>query len=309
MNWETINRYLTLIVASVAVGLSVNVAYKTFTRPSIDTAIFEQYFRQVPIDKVEVKLDEKKARLLNLPSISLHYADEERIKNFYNDYFREPTTESLVREAISESSGESSAKLPEILESKIGTKSLSKWIQTVKLPETSVNGMFRRYQRETIKNDQVSLNLDVVNIELSTLNEFDELVERIYSEYKLKINSEKLATKRLELKSKSAETVVKLLENASGTTIIEGKFLIIDYSEKYYRCRFIHPVNEYLAANKELISISFLLPKSNIADFVAGNYAQSIGKAIPLKVYGEVWQPINRSTGEYDLQITPLAVY
>jgi hypothetical protein len=34
-----------------------------------------------------------------------------------------------------------------------------------------------------------------------------------------------------------------------------------------------------------------------------------LGKTIPLRIYGEKWQPIDRDNNVFELQITPLAVY
>jgi len=71
-------------------------------------------------------IDEKKKKYLNLPNISFHYADKERIRNFYNDYFREPTVENIVSEIANEVSGNIKSSLPQVLEAKAGGKDLSK---------------------------------------------------------------------------------------------------------------------------------------------------------------------------------------
>ena len=70
----------------------------------------------------------------------------------------------------------------------------------------------------------------------------------------------------------------------------------------------IHPVSNYLASGKE-VKISCLVPISKVEPSVAGNYSNSINKSIPIKIYGQVWQPINRSENIWELMITPLAVY
>jgi len=255
------------------------------------------------------EVEQKKERLINLPSISLHYRDEERIKNFYNDYFREPTTESFVKEVVSEASGEAGVNIADLLKTKAGSKNLSKWIRTVKLPETSISGMFHRYQRETIIKNQVTLNLDIVDIELSKVVNFQKDTNAIKNKYNIEIDPAKLRKKEQELKSLSAEKVLKRLESASGATVIDGKFRITDNDDQYYKIILTHSVNKYLPKADVPITISALVPKAKIATFVAGNYAQSINKTIPLKIYGQVWRPINRAERVYELQITPLAIY
>ena len=262
-----------------------------------------------PIKIIDLLLESKIERLINLPSISLHYADSSRIRDLYNDYFREPTTESFVKEMISETSGKAGAEVPKFLEGEIGSKDISKWVQSVKLPETSIDGMFRKYQRETIKNNQVDLTLDLIDIELSELNEFNDIVEKMEADYGLVFESEVLKEKRLAIKDKSAKKAIKRLEGANGTVLVEGKFELQNHDDKYYKCQFKHPVNGYLMNSTPPILISFIIHKKRINDFIAGDYAQSIGKSIPLKVYGEVWLPIDLKNGITELQITPLAVY
>ncbi len=127
--------------------------------------------------------------------------------------------------------------------------------------------------------------------------------------YNFKFDKNQIRTMEEELKALSAEKVLKRLETSSGPTIIEGNFRITILDDKYYKCLFSHPVNEYLPQSGNHIEISALLPKNEIESFVSGNYAQSIGKTIPLRIYGEVWAPIDRTNKVYELQITPLAVY
>ena len=259
--------------------------------------------------KVQEAINAKRERLLKIPNVSFHYADGERIANFYNDYFREPTVENVVSEMASEVSADLKGQLPKILEAKAGGKDLSKWISTIKLPETSLNGMFLRYQRETIKNSQVSIGLDVVDVELSELQDFEELVSELDRDFGLPIDEAMLAERRANLKAKTAERTLKKLESASGWVLVEGSFVISEAGEDFYQCSYVHPISEYTAEADKQVCITFMVQKSAIEQHVSGNYIQSIGKEVPLRVYGEVWQPLNRKEESWNLQITPLAVY
>ncbi len=254
-------------------------------------------------------VDQKKESFLNIPNISFHFADKEEIRNFYNDYFKEPTIEQVVAEMTSELRGDVKGTLPKVLEAKIGGKDLSKWISTIKLPETSDAAMFRRYQRETIKNNQVTLGLELVEVDLSDLNAFTKLVSELDTKFGLKIDESKISSQNTDLKSKATEKTLVRLENAAGPVLIEGKFKILNQSDDYYKCVYEHPVNEYLVGVGKTITISLILKKSSLESNISGNYAQSLGQAIPLKVYGKVWQPIDRKADVWELQITPLAVY
>lgn len=110
------------------------------------TTKFEKKLESIRTESESAKLtkaiENKKDKFLNLPTVSFHFADKERIRDFYNDYFREPTVESMVKELVSEVSGDIKGSLPKILESKVGGKDLTKWISTSKLPEISLNGCF-----------------------------------------------------------------------------------------------------------------------------------------------------------------------
>ena len=57
------------------------------------------------------------------------------------------------------------------------------------------------------------------------------------------------------------------------------------------------------------ITINISLKKDSLKSNIAGNYEQSIGKYIPIIVYGKVWQPVDRGLDTWELHITPLAVY
>jgi sulfur relay (sulfurtransferase) DsrC/TusE family protein len=255
-------------------------------------------------------VDQKKEYFLNIPNISFHFANKEEVRSFYNDYFKEPTIEQVVAEMTSELGSEVKGTLPKVIEAKIGGKDLSKWISTIKLPEISDAAMFRRYQRETIKNNQVTLGLELLDdVDLSDLNAFTKLLSELETKFGLKIDGSKISSQNADLKNKAAEKTLVRLENATGSVLIEGKFKILKQSNDYYKCVYEHPVNEYLVGVDKTITISLILKISLLEPNISGNYALSLEKSIPLKVYGKVWQPIDRKADVWELQITPLAVY
>ncbi len=255
------------------------------------------------------EVENKKQQYLNIPTIAFHFADKDQIRSYYNDHFKEPTVEKIVAEIASELTGDVSAKLPKVLEAKAGGKNLSKWISDIRLPDISLSEMFRRWQRETIKNDQVTLGLELVDIDLSDLSAFDKTIADIADRFRLTIPPEEVESKRSELRRKAAESTLVRLEKASGWVLVEGRFLIADLSEGFYKCVYKHPVNEYLGTGDTQVTLTVSLRKESLEPSVAGNYAQSVDKLIPLKVYGKVWSPVSRSSGSQELQITPLAVY
>ncbi len=256
-------------------------------------------------------LNEKKNKFKNISTVSFHFVNEEEIKNFYNDYFKEPTIEQAVNEIVKEVGGELKGNLPQILEAKAQGKDLSKWISTIKIPDISLAEKFRRYQRSIIESDQVTLGLELVDIDLSDLNAFNGLVTQFESKFSMKLDSSMIEQQRSSMKKRAAEKTIIRLENATSWVLIDGKFIISELpnATDFYKCTYEHPVNEYLGIDANKITISMVLRKDSILPSYAGNYAQSIGKSIPLNVYGKIWAPVDRKSGVWELQINPAAVY
>lgn len=257
----------------------------------------------------ENALYRKKEMLLKVSAISFHYVDEKKIRDFYNDYFKELELEQLVSEIVGEISGDIKAQVPEILEGSVSGKKLRKWSSQYKIPDPSLSGMFKRFQNATIENDQVTLGLELLIIESGELNCFNSLVATLEKRFDLTIDKEILDKHREKLKRKSVENTIKRLENVTDWVLIEENFKIMDFSEDYYKLVFYHPVNEYIKGEGQEITISATVKKDSIEPSVAGNYMQSIGQEIPLKIYGNVWRTINLKTKVVELIIEPFAIY
>ena len=253
-------------------------------------------------------IEEKRNRILNIPNVAFHYVDKEQITNFYNDYFKEPTFASLVSEITGELSGELKGSIPKILESRAGSKDIEKWVSTIKLPDTSLNGMFLRYQRETIKSAQVTLGLEEVDIELNDLDAFDDAIENLRKRFGFEVEESVLNRQKILLKERAAERTLTKLERATGLVLVEGRFKILR-QDNLYRCIFEHPVTDYLSNQSAPIVISVIISEDSLEPSIKGNYADSVGRLIPLSIYGRVWEPIDRKTGITELRLTPFAIY
>ena len=321
----TLNAVLIAVAVAVAltafaVILVVIVRRKTGTRRERIPREFQWYSArhelelarqrtdQIVADGLDGTVVEKRTRFLNLPNVAFHFFDAEQIQAFYNDYFKEPTVASLVSELTGEVDASVTGTIPQILESRLGAKDLTKWISNIKMPDATPNGMFLRYQRETIRSGQVALALEEVDVELTDLQTFDALVEQLRGRYEVSFEETALARHRGRLREQAAERTMLKLEQAAGWVLVEGRFLI-HVEGDYYRCSYRHPVNDYLPTLPQPVTISIAIPKAAVAPRVAGNYAASVGRSIPLRVYGQVWQPVDRRTNVYDLHLTPLAVY
>ena len=258
--------------------------------------------------ELKQKLIEKSEKYIKLPSVSFHYADKERIRSMYDEYFKEPTIKSIISEKVSTKEGKIKGTFPKIIESEIGGSDLNKWISEIKLPETSASGMFKRYQRETIKNDQVDLSIEIIEAELFIVDEFEEKIKELKDKYDFEIESNLILNQRNKLQELACKKTIEKLEKASDWVLIEGNFSIEKSTTEFYKLTLKHPVSSFITENNA-ITISCLLPVNKIEPSFAGNYSSSIGSEIPLRIYGQVWQPINIGRKEFELTITPLAVY
>lgn len=314
-----------LVVGVALAGFSVFLVYRRFGRRGLLRSLDESVFlmrRHELLDReikyatakaaksktIETIIRDKKQRFSNVSGVSFHFVDKDDVEAFYNDTFREPTLESLITEITGEISAETKGGLPQVLESKIGGRDIRKWVSTLKLPETSLAGMFVKYQKEVIRRDEVTLGLEELDIELKELQEFDASIKNLDEAYGFVVNREAVETHRTALREKAAEKTLAKLESAAGWVLIEGKFLIAQ-NENLYTCTLRHPVNEFLPGVPAPATISIFLPGDRIEHRYSGNYAQSVGRVIPLRVFGKVWQPLDRNAGVWELQITPLAVY
>lgn len=315
-------QFITQIIDSISTfHIILTVAFITYTifiyygllkrRYIVDQQLFDKIitYEEKESTKLEEAVDKKKDGFLNIPTISLHYANEEEINNIYNDYFKEPIIEQIVSEKARELGGGVKGEVSKILGASIDGKDISKSIQTMKIHDISIAEKFRRYQRETIKNNQVTMGLDLVDIDLTDLNNFNKLVDEFESKFDMKLDDMQVESTRAMLKEKAADKIIARLENATGWILLEGKFKITSLPNGFYECICEHPVNEYFTEEGNKVTFSMLLGKNYLRPNVAGNYEQSIGKFIPLKVYGKVWRPLDRQADIWELQITPLVVY
>ena len=274
----------------------------------------EYYERKYPFAKeaeeetIETIIRDKEQRFSNVSGVSFHFVDKDEVEGFYNDTFREPTIESLIAEVTGEISAETKGGLPKVLESKIGGRDISKWVSTLKLPDTSLAGMFVKYQTEVIRRREVTLGLEELDVELKELQRFDASIKNLDEVYDFAVDQGAVENHKTVLRAKAAEKTLARLESAAGWVLIEGKFLI-GKNENLYSCTLRHPVNEFLAKGATPLTISMFLPGDRIEQRYSGNYEQSVQKVIPLRVFGKVWQPVDRDAGVWELQITPLAVY
>jgi len=254
-------------------------------------------------------LEKKKRRLLNLSTITFHYVNHRQVEDLYNQVFNEPIIEKLISERTGESGGEVKGQLPNnMIAAGISNKDTSKWTSDMRIPELPLSGKFIRFQRESINKHQVVIGLEEVYIEDTELKAFQETIDTLKTRFGLELEQALIDEKSRELKAKAAERTLIRLEHATGWVLVEGRFNIQQEGDSY-RFTYRHPVNDYISRGSGSVTFFVSIPINSLEEDVKGNYALSVGSSIPLKVYGQVWRPIDRSNNTWDLQIKALAVY
>jgi hypothetical protein len=148
------------------------------------------------------------------------------------------------------------------------------------------------------------MGLEELDIELNELQQFEATVNNLQKSFGLILEQGMVDMHIAKLKQRAAETMLGNFENVTSWVLIEGRFKIDKVDGEMYHCTYNHPVNEYFPKKASPVTISFTIRTDLIQARYAGNYAQSSCRLIPLRVYGKVWQPINRHTRTWDLEIT-----
>lgn len=305
----TITKLLTLGFLSIGVFLLVNkeLSLQFSLSPPPKGAIEFVEFPYQEMEDLDSK-ELKREQFLKTPNVAFHYADKVQIQNFYQEYFREPIIEKRVEEETTEKAQNGKGNLDNMLSAEASNSEERKRISTLKYPETTINGMFLRYQKEMIRQQQVTIGLEELDIELENLKSFNLVFERLESEFGFAdIDYEKVKKHEDLLKAKAAEKTLETLQNASDWVIVKGHFLL-QWDEGFYRLTLEHPVNQFLQ-QKEKIQITTMIPQDAVESSFLANYKSSLGDRIPVTIYGKVWKPIDKKQGHFDLEITALAVY
>ena len=258
--------------------------------------------------ELQEKLCKKREKYINLPFVSFHYANKERIKSMYDEYFPEPRITNITNETVNSKSKKVKGKVRDIIGVEFGGNNIDKSTRNIKLPETNISGMIRKCQSEAIEKKQIDLTLEMIEAELFIIDEFDDKIKELKEKYNFDIENTLIVNHRNKLQEIACKKTIEKLERAKELVLIEGNFSIEKEGNNYYKLVLAHPVNSYIEKENR-ISISCLIQTEEIESGFSGNYANSIGSEIPLKVYGEVWKPINAGKKDYELTITPLAVY
>lgn len=261
-------------------------------------------------DEILLKdIDEQSRYFLQIPITTLYYGDYEEIENIYTTYFGEDTVIAITSETSEETGGEINALFSKFFGMKHAGKDSTKIVKSYKPKEETILNKFLRYQRATILRRQVNLGLEFVRVDFSDLNEFQDNLNKFTNTYQINLegSANELDRKYSELYDKGVEETFLLLERAKDLILMEEKFSILE-NDTHYICNYLHPVSEYVAHKGIQVIIKFSIPKANLhsPNF---DFAQVVGKVIPIRVFGKVVLPLDRKSNNWEMLIKPIAVH
>ena len=254
--------------------------------------------------------DKRIKDIVDKPEIIFHFVDRNKIETSYNDYFREPVHESFSKEIANNNSRELLFGISKGPEGKVGKQVISTRTDNMRMPPLSLEAKFRRYLKAIILDNLVHLNLELVEVDSSDLQSFNEKISEFKSLFDLSLdNIDEIEEKHKVLRETAVQKTIDRLEQSEGANIlISGQFSVTERNG-IYRFTYVHPINDYLIMRKDEIKIVFDINKNHIEPSVVGNYAPDNDALLKVNVYGKVSAPLDISRSHWKVRIDPRVVY
>ena len=297
--------------------ISAGLIFVVSTALYIGAMFTDQYYRNhdprvkesYEDEKLSRELDETSLKFLSIPITALYYVNVEEIGTIYSTYFGEDIVTSITSETSEESGGEISAVFSKIFGVKQAGKDSTKIIKNFKPKEETILAKFLRYQRAVILRKQITLDLDNAPMDYRLINEFDDTVAWLVHNQGVDLtkSTDELNSKRAELLQVATTQTIERLETAKDLILLEGKFLVTQ-NDNNYICTYFHPVNQVFPYQDMQVTIKFLIPKEETQKAIF-DFNQVIDKYIPLRIFGKVVLPVDRSTFTWEMLVKPIGVY
>ncbi len=235
------------------------------------------------------KVKEKKEHLLGQKDFSFHYLLESDIKQSYNDYFKDPDVNQdiIVKRLEAEISREKvesiSGGIPEMLDVLVKSGDLSKIISSIELQDISPSRKFVQYLKKIVENDDLSLNLELKTEKSNELLEFDSIIRKIRSKYKLlKLDQQEIDATRKLLGTRNINAFL----NRWNDEIVQKKVMIsanfeINKTDRNFQLTYKHPYN-----NNILFFAS--LDSENFQPGWESQYSDLAGQNMKLNIFGQI---------------------
>lgn len=172
--------------------------------------------------------------------------------------------------------------------------------------------MLLRYLKHSLEKGSVHYGFDEIEIRLEDIDNFDWELTNLENEYGISFPKALKKESKLAIKRKLVDELILELEKVDRWVLVDGKYKVTNESPGTYRLTYEHPINKYLTNLPQgKVQIVCYLEKSLVESDYKAYFAvmASKRKAIPLTIFGKVQQQIDREAGEWQLEISPSAIY
>ncbi len=241
---------------------------------------------------------EQKIRDLLRTPITLYYANKVEVENHYQHYFgpvpirKEIENQREIEGGIQASGGVAGANVS----GKNVTTDKGEVI-------TQYPYMVRLALLAAIDNGDIRFNLEEATIDLSGVDEYNELISRLEQDHYTVLDAELKEKARKQIKRKAAEKFLNVIQNVNTDALIECDFSM-EAKEDLWICTFSHPINEYLDNDRRLEVIMRFKKEDVIDDLFFQDRSSR-----RMVAYGHVRGSINPQDRKSEFELRPIAIF
>jgi|SRR5688572_16411945 len=243
----------------------------------------------------EVTYNEKKIRDRLTRPISLYYTNKVDVENNYQHYFGEvPTTKQIERHREIDGGVQMPSGIPGV---SISGKNIS-----IDKGEVDIHhpNMVRQFLLAAINKGDILFGIEDNTIDLTELNEFNELISKLEPYVKIPEDDKILATNLI--KQKAAKQSLNRFKFINHNVLLECEF-IMKVEKNKWTCTYKHPVNDFLDGGKVEIIMRFN------KEGVANNVFFRDGHSKSMVVYGRINGSIDPEHQRWVLELNPIAIF
>ncbi len=239
-----------------------------------------------------------------------NYSDEFSIREAFNGVFKEPILVNLIKEILVEDDLSARARIRATVGENAGSVEITKWVAEQVSTGASLKEMFSRLQIYLLEQRQVIVGLEVLDqndIDSGRMIKLDKDLAVIQNHLRFTLQQDEVTKRRNEFKKQSVHGVIAKLssEDIKGQqTLIYGKFKVERDGDDII-FRYPHPVSNLFGRKISICTLG--VPLSELSPQKV--FEKFIGKKMILRIYGEVFQPLNTNDKLNELAIQVFAIY
>ncbi len=239
-----------------------------------------------------------------------NYANEISIREAFNGVFKESILINLIQEILVEDDPSARTKIRDIVGANAGSEEISKWVTEQVSTGASLEEMLSRLLEYLLEQRQVIVGLEVLDpkdIDAKHTEKLERELAAIQNRLKFTLQQDEVEQKRDELRRQSVHRIITKLsaEDLKGRQVlIYGKFKI-ERNDDNLVFRYRHPVSSLFGRRVSICTLG--IPSSDLSP--PKIFEKSIGSTMILRMYGEIFQPLNTTDKLCELTLRVIAIY